>query len=349
MVNKIESLDPLVTIIVPVYNTNVLYLQKCINSVKAQSVFERTELLIIDDCSTDIKTIQYLQYIERQGYENIRVIHLPQNIGISSSRNFGIDKAQGEWVCFLDHDDYWEQGYLEKLIASAVRENPDVLVSGYKMVDEEGRHLSRFPTKRKMLESKYYPYSTSAPWNRLIRKKFLVDNHIYFPDGCLTEDIAFNLHCNACARKIVTVESYGYCNRVNTKSTSRGELFVSMPYEMMPFKYLKNIYINVLLQDRRNDVFDGAMISELSILSCVFCRNSSDITRKKAIESSADIMRSYMNHFFLSGLGYLFNVRDKISAKFIYFGLCVSVILHMEKLYSTVITRLLIVFERLVQ
>lgn len=349
MVNKNENLDPLVTVVVPVYNTNVLYLQKCINSVKAQSVFKRIELLIIDDCSTDIKTVQYLKGIENWGYENVFVIHLSQNVGISSSRNQGIKRARGEWICFLDHDDYWEKGYLKKFIDTATHGTLDILIGGYKLVDEDGRYIDRFPISRKKFLSKYYPYSTSAPWNRLIRRCFLIDNDIFFPEGCLTEDIAFNLHCNACARKIVTVESYGYCNRVNTKSTSRGELFVSMPYEMMPFKYLKNIYINVLLQDRRNDVFDGAMISELSILSCVFCRNSSDITRKKAIESSADIMRSYMNHFFLSGLGYLFNVRDKISAKFIYFGLCVSVILHMEKLYSTVITRLLIVFERLVQ
>lgn len=334
-----------VTVIIPVYNTKYEYLEKCILSVMQQS-YRDFYILLIDDYSTDADTMKCLDKIEVLYHNQIEIVHLEKNIGISASRNYGIEHAKGEWICFLDHDDYWDKDYLESMINAPGCTEADIIISGFKMLDEADKFIKLFPVKKHAFKSDYYPYSTSAPWNRLIRRHFLIKNHILFPIGCLTEDIAFNLHCNACASNILAVESYGYCNRVNTKSTSRSRLFISMPYRRMPINYLDEMYKNVLSGKKNNRIIDGAMIEEFTLLSCVFCRKSPKEVKEKAAKNSAVIMRKYMHHYILSNIIYLLNVRNRISVKLIQFGFGIAVMMHAEKGYCAVVTKSLSIVQK---
>ena len=102
---------PKVTIIVPVYNVEK-YLTCCIGSILSQS-FKDFELLLIDDGSSDLSGEICDDYVEKDA--RIRVFH-KENGGVSSARNLGLENAQGEWICFIDSDDWVEVDFLKELI-----------------------------------------------------------------------------------------------------------------------------------------------------------------------------------------------------------------------------------------
>ena len=104
---------PLISVIVPVYNTEK-YLHRCIDSILNQT-FTDFELLLINDGSTDSSSAICDEYAEKDC--RVRVFHKP-NGGVSSARNLGLEKAQGEWITFCDSDDRvyptWLQNFAEK-------------------------------------------------------------------------------------------------------------------------------------------------------------------------------------------------------------------------------------------
>lgn len=128
---------PIISIIVPVYNVEP-YLSQCIESVIKQ-LFSNWELLLIDDGSTDSSGVicnQY-QYIDYR----IKAFH-KKNGGLSSARNYGIDKATGDYIIFLDSDDYWiENNILSLFIKKLQTENLDIVRAEYVYVDEKSNRL----------------------------------------------------------------------------------------------------------------------------------------------------------------------------------------------------------------
>lgn len=128
---------PKVSIIVPVYNAS-RYLQECVQNVKLQS-FKDWELLLINDGSSDGSAELCDQLASTDS--RIRVFHKP-NTGVSDTRNHGLDMASGEYVIFLDADDYWvDNTALERMYNLAKTNNLDVIRGEYKAVDDNGEEL----------------------------------------------------------------------------------------------------------------------------------------------------------------------------------------------------------------
>lgn len=333
-------MNELITVIIPVYNTKSKYLEKCVQSVMQQT-FRDFFVILINDCSTKTDTIECLHRIEKLYPTQTEVINSEINAGISSSRNYGIEHAAGKWICFLDHDDYWENNYLEEMLKAVSDDDADVVISGFKQVDENGKIIGCFPKKEKMFTSEYFPYSTSAPWNRLIKRQLLIDGHIRYPEGCLVEDIPFNMWCNISAHTIVAAETYGYCNRVNLYSTSRSIIFEQMPFDKMPFETLQYICSVNQTEGEKSKICDGAMIEVITLLACLFCRKSSKKTIKKAAETSAILIRRNIKHYITSSFLYTFHVNSRVSVKLLQLGFAVAVFLHMEKAYCVTVTKIL--------
>ena len=109
--------NPLVSIIIPVYNVEK-YLQQCVGSVLAQT-YKHLEIVLIDDGSTDQSPRMCDEYAAQ--YENIYVFH-KQNGGASTARNIGLENAKGEYIFFLDSDDWLEPNALETMITTAKSE-----------------------------------------------------------------------------------------------------------------------------------------------------------------------------------------------------------------------------------
>ena len=93
-----------VSVIIPVYNPDLSLLDRAVRSVQ-ERLYTDFELLLIDDCSTDQRVLAYLE--KQSADDRIRIIHQKENGGVSEARNRGILEAVGEWIAFLDQDDYY--------------------------------------------------------------------------------------------------------------------------------------------------------------------------------------------------------------------------------------------------
>lgn len=119
-------MNSLVSIIIPVYNRPVEVL-KAIESVEKQT-YTNWEIILVDDGS---KSYDYQRQID---YEKIQIINNPKNMGVSYSRNVGLQYAKGEYITFLDSDNIWEDDYLQTMISSMAHTNADVAFSLWKYV-----------------------------------------------------------------------------------------------------------------------------------------------------------------------------------------------------------------------
>lgn len=119
--------------IVPVYNV-APYLRMCVGSLLSQD-YKDFEIILVEDGSTDNSGAICDEYARM--FSNIRVIH-QTNSGLSAARNAGLKIAQGEYICFVDSDDYWQPNVLGGLMAQVERDNLDVLRFRYQNVNEQG-------------------------------------------------------------------------------------------------------------------------------------------------------------------------------------------------------------------
>ena len=180
---------PVVSIIVPVYNTEN-FLHRCIDSILAQT-YTDFELLLIDDGSKDASGRICDEYVAKD--ERIRVFH-KENGGVSSARNLGLDHVQGEWITFVDADDYIEENFLKSFEGNL---DADLVVGNMEEKGPRGNLLENIPagyyqSLRKVLNGNLNKLAFQAPWGKLFRKN-LVDS-IRFDERMTTgEDFYFML------------------------------------------------------------------------------------------------------------------------------------------------------------
>ena len=174
-----------ITVILPVYNTG-RYLTRCLDSVLGQT-FSDFELLAIDDGSSDGSASILDEYASVE--PRMRVIHLPENHGVPYARNLAMDEAKGEYIYFMDSDDWIDPDYLEKMYAMAEKTGQDVVINcNWYEEYEDGTPRMRsgdFGFIKK--EDGYYsPVSVQSAfypvvWLRLYRLNYLRDNNIRSP------------------------------------------------------------------------------------------------------------------------------------------------------------------------
>lgn len=131
---KQETVTPLVSVIMPAYNA-APFIEEAVFSVLNQSISD-LELIVIDDCSKD-RTPDILRGLaDRDG--RIRVVVNDENMGVARTRNRGLSLFRGEYVAFLDSDDYWKPRMLEKMLDRAKETGADIIYCSYELVDEQG-------------------------------------------------------------------------------------------------------------------------------------------------------------------------------------------------------------------
>ncbi|WP_298737842.1 glycosyltransferase [uncultured Psychrobacter sp.] len=176
---------PKVSIIIPVYNGEQ-FLERCLESVSSQT-YKNIEIIIINDGSTDnTKNICEL-YLQKE--PRARVIH-KKNGGVSISRNIGLDLAIGEYIYFVDADDYVLQNGIERLVNKAIRNLADLVVAEYYVAyDTKKTKISPLNIKKSndFLCSILSGKNHSALWNKLFSRRLF--DEIKFPaDVCYIED-----------------------------------------------------------------------------------------------------------------------------------------------------------------
>lgn len=220
----------LISIIMPVYNSEK-YLSEAINSVLNQS-YTNFELLLIDDGSTD-NSFSICNNIA-QNDSRILVYH-KENGGVCSARNFGIEKARGEYITFIDNDDIYDKNFLLTMVNFINKNECDIIKCGRTNIFlDDDKIINKKVFKWKNIEYSrdtfYENYCKlketgilSSVWNGLYSSQFLKQNKILFNTDFKhgNEDILFNMICYQCIKKISFVESslYNHFYR-NSHSTS---------------------------------------------------------------------------------------------------------------------------------
>lgn len=222
-----------ISIILPIYNVSQ-YLEACLKTIVGQHE-DVVEILLIDDGSTDSSGSIADQYAER--YSNVAVYH-KENGGLSDARNYGLLRATGEYVFFLDSDDFIKEESLDVLL-NAIEQNEelDIVLWDADLYDENGIRIepgteyyhhvgvepNRIGTGQTVIEeqlAKRNDYVTTV-WLGLYKRSFLIDHGFLFERGLLHEDELWTQKVFIEAKRVVYLEKVLYAYRVRSNSIMR--------------------------------------------------------------------------------------------------------------------------------
>ena len=212
----------LISVIIPVYKVEK-YLCRCVDSVLEQT-YTNMEIILVDDGSPDNCPVMCDEYARQDS--RVKVIH-QENAGLSGARTAGIDMAQGQWLAFVDSDDYLAADFLERLYQACVDTGSSLSVCRWEYVrgetiPEHGTGETRVYTGREMLANLYVPdgaYFVVA-WNKLYRKELFED--IRYPLGRIHEDEATTYRIYDKVKKAAYVDRSLYGYFVTPVSITRG-------------------------------------------------------------------------------------------------------------------------------
>lgn len=198
---------PKISVIVPVYKVEE-YLHRCIDSTLSQS-FTDFELILVDDGSPDNCGKICDEYATKDN--RIRVFHKP-NGGVSSARNLGLDNAQGEWIAFIDSDDYIDVNYLAELVSYSQKYETDYVVTLNTIKEyTKENSLIIYPDDYGQLFSCYNFHNNGHPWGKLYKTEIIKNTHLRF-NTCihLGEDAMFALQYLIKTKNLILIHSDKY-------------------------------------------------------------------------------------------------------------------------------------------
>lgn len=233
------------SVIIPIYNAESI-IERCLDSIACQSC-QDYEIVVVNDGSKDNSEEIVRQFI--QSHENIRINLINQkNAGAGAARNTGIGISEGEFVVFLDADDYVDRDYLERINEKIEEENADVIFIDIVREKEDGtliRHesMSRFSTlsKERLIR---WQLTGKVPWGgvrKVVRASIIKDNHLEYAPIKVGEESIFSFRELEMAKKIA-FQSKAIYHYVETETslTSHDEVDNSLRVFDYIYTYLKD-------------------------------------------------------------------------------------------------------------
>ena len=306
----------LFSVIIPVYNTEK-YLKKCIKSVLDQK-HDKTEIILIDDCSTD-GSLKVCNYFKNN--PSVKIISHKKNLGVSISRNDGIRAAKGEYVLFLDSDDYFYSGCL-KNIEKLIKKYPktDVIIGRY--------NSSGFPFNNKILfensnsntfsSNKFFSYINKLNfrpmiiWHYIIKKSFINKNKLYFIDAQNLEDEEFGARL-LCSMKSLTLHNKNYYwHNASLHSSRYSRDFKSTESRLkILVEYYKFISKRSLSSDKRKFINECIRFAYGEVSARIFLLSKREI-KKLSLKLNKYLIKSKisLNKINDKNINLLFRTRD---------------------------------------
>ena len=224
-----------ISIIIPCYNAEK-YIMRCFDSLRNQTIgLDKLELIFVDDASTD-NTWELLTQIEQMAPESVCIVHLEENVRQGGARNIGLSYSTGNYVGFVDADDWAEPDMFELLYTAAEKSHSDLAFCRYirdngkgslflsgkeKRTDKYDRTL-RIETEQHRTDFIVSNIIGYGVWDKLFRKDFLLENEIFFPEHLTYEDIYFCSLVYLYAKRVSMVEQILYHYYINDASTVLG-------------------------------------------------------------------------------------------------------------------------------
>lgn len=189
-----------VSVIIPVYNVEN-YLRKCLNSLVNQTLKD-IEIIVVNDGTLDNSQEIIDEYVKKYPKKVVSIIQ--ENGGQGAARNTGLLHAKGEYIGYVDSDDYVEENMYEELYKKAKEEDSDIVICGNNVVKENYEFLSKEDVDKEFLLGKM------AVWNKIYKKNIIVDNKIQFRSKVWYEDLDFTMKVFFSSKKISYIDKHLY-------------------------------------------------------------------------------------------------------------------------------------------
>lgn len=275
-----------ISVIVPVYNVEK-YLRQCANSILAQT-YKNIEVILVDDGSLD-NSPQICNEIA-DADSRVRVIH-KTNGGLSDARNVGLDAATGDYIIFVDSDDYWKDSNVLKSLYNILEDNQFKLdfinfnCNYYYQDDNRLRPWPKYPetvingkTGKEiivgLISHGLFPMSACM---KLIQRDFLISNNIKFIKGIVSEDIPWFLEILSKSRAFKFVNEYLYVYRKQVEGT------ISSSFSEKKYKDLYNIFITetAKIKDNYSDYeLKNTLLSFMAYEFCILLGQTNNFPRE---------------------------------------------------------------------
>lgn len=300
------------SIIIPVYNVEK-YLNECVESVLNQT-YKNMEIILVDDGSTDSSPKICDSYAEKD--KRIKVIR-KENGGLSSARNFGMKAMTGDYVLFLDSDDFWDDNrVLENLSAIISDENADVVCYGYKEFYEKTNESKNVIYIPEMLFSELSTEDqleflltngifTSSACCKAIKTKLILYKNIYFVENITSEDIDWSARVLLNAQSFSLYNDCFYAYRQRDDSITHTVKYENL--EMLSNNIIKCINLAEKVEEGR---FKDLYLNYVAYQYITFLHSSFLCEKNDKIKYLVDKMKNY---------GYLLKYHLNRKVKLVYF------------------------------
>lgn len=262
-----------ISIIVPIYHTQLQYLNRCLNSLLNQSMTDLEILLVFDG-----DNIEQEELCKKKTKINNNVRFLKQvQSGVSKARNYGVELATGEYIMFCDSDDWFATDICEKAYNAIIKNNADMLIWDYQSFkngktvinrlyeeefcrEESEKEKFYFGNICKVLDSDLnqdVQMGIGGIWNRMYKRMLLNECCIRFPEDCkISEDILFNLYATYFSKRIAYLPYGGYFYRLSEVSTTSKYDQDAFKKNISYFKNLKMFFEKLSLENNKIYNFD---------------------------------------------------------------------------------------------
>lgn len=215
--------EPLVSVVMPMYNAEE-HLRQCLGSLREQTM-KRFEVIVVDDGSTD----NSCAVVEELSHEDRRFTLLRQEHGFAGrARNLGMEQARGEYLLFLDSDDFFSPDLLDHAFARAKAYDADICLFSANSFDHQTKKIGAMPWicryellpespvfSRQTFSDNLYCITTPVPWNKLFRKSFVLSQGLLFQETRSANDMLFTLTALALADRITVLREDLVTYRIN--------------------------------------------------------------------------------------------------------------------------------------
>lgn len=214
-----------VSVIVPVYNVEQ-WIERCLDSLVCQTL-EGIEIIVVNDGSPDNSQLIIDRYVKE--YPEKVVSYIKENGGLSDARNYGLKRAKGEYIAFVDSDDYVDEEMYEKMYNKAIEENSEVVVCGYYKVNDKKHSLDSAQIGNTHLynasvrqNKDLLRFNSPYAWNKIVKKDLFNRSGITFPKGLNYEDIPTMYPLLALANNVSKVDEELYYYIVQREDSITG-------------------------------------------------------------------------------------------------------------------------------
>ncbi len=201
-----------VSIIVPVYNGSK-YVERCIKSIVYSKDKYNVEIIAIDDKSKD-NSLEVLNKLSNK-YKDIKLITNTKNIGVAKTRNKGIEISRGDYLIFLDQDDFLDDNFIADYVGYIEEGVYDAVFGGYRRILNGKNIRNQYPK-----QSQYGMLLITAPWAKIFNRNFIIKNNIRFFENNIGEDLIPILKIIKNSNNIKVVNDISYNWSYNEKSVS---------------------------------------------------------------------------------------------------------------------------------